>query len=110
MFFIDFHVFRGMDAKVTHEKRETSENLTFEHFQISKKRNYHSSSAELYSHAGKTHLFRKVQVLRFSKSTFYPHWNSFSVVFYFFAFFLFLGATSKIAVLLACELNSADLE
>ena len=26
---IDFHVFRGMDAKVTHEKRETRENFDF---------------------------------------------------------------------------------
>ena len=30
------------------------------------------------SHAGKTHFFRKVQVLRFSKSTFYLHGSSFS--------------------------------
>ena len=27
---MDFHVFQGMDAKVTHEKRETGENLIFE--------------------------------------------------------------------------------
>ena len=40
------------------------------------------------SHAGKTHFFRKVQVLLFSKSTFYVHWNSFFVVYYFFAFFM----------------------
>ena len=34
---IDFHVFRGVDAKVTHEKRETGENLTFEQFQIQRR-------------------------------------------------------------------------
>ena len=27
-----------MDAKVTHEKRETRENFDFDHFQISKKK------------------------------------------------------------------------
>ena len=65
------------------------------------------------SHAGETHFFRKVQVLRFSKSTFYLHGSSLFVfphVFFVFFVFCVLGGTSKIAVLLAWELNFLKLD
>ena len=44
----------------------------------------------------------------FSKTQFYLHGSSFFVIFYFLCFFVILRATSKIAVLLASELNSGE--
>ena len=44
---IDFHVFRGVDAKVTHEKRETGENLTFKQSKYVKKISFQFCRIEL---------------------------------------------------------------
>ena len=62
------------------------------------------------SHAGKTHFFTNVRVFVFSKTTFYLHGSSIFVIFYFFMFFCVFGATLKIAVLLAWELNSGEVD
>ena len=44
---IDFHVFRGVDAKVIHEKRETGENLTFKQSKYVKKISFQFCRIEL---------------------------------------------------------------
>ena len=69
-----------------------------------------NSGPKQSSHAGKIHLFGKVQVFGFPITTFYMHGSSISVFFNLFVLFVFVGDTSKIGGSLAWEFKSGELD